>query len=127
MTLELEPSPPAAGDRWRDGEYDLIYEFLAALAGSPADGETVVQRGSGGFTHWLPQTLGATAAATGGLLPPAIPGHSHRVSPAFDPNRARSLLSEARHPDGRGLGEIVLTHFGIQRRWHPPSPPSSRV
>lgn len=59
------------------------------------------------------QALGGTAAATGGLLPPAMPGHSHRVAPAFDPDRARALLSEAGHPDGRALGEIVLAHFGI--------------
>ncbi|HEX9416503.1 MAG TPA: ABC transporter substrate-binding protein [Gaiellaceae bacterium] len=135
-------SPAAAGERWRSGEYDLIYEMLATLAGSPADEETVVQRAPGGLTnylglvarraplddaharvrralahaidrHGLPPAVGRTPAATGGLLPPAIPGHSPRVAPAFDPDRARALLSEAGHPDGRGLGEIVLAHFAI--------------
>ena len=37
-----------------------------------------------------------------------MPGHSHRVAPAFDPDRARALLSEAGYADGRALGEIVL-------------------
>ena len=57
-----------------------------------------------------------TAAATGGLLPPTMPGHSHRVAPAFDPDRARALLSEAGYPDGRGLGEIVLAYLKIYGR-----------
>jgi ABC-type transport system substrate-binding protein len=140
VRIELEPSPPAAGDRWRGGDYDLIYEGLAAIAGAVATDDTVVQRASGGFTYYLgldarrsplndarirravahaidrqkpAQILGGAAAATGGLLPPAMPGHSHRVAPAFDPERARALLRDAGHLDGRGLGEIVLAHFGI--------------
>ena len=39
----------------------------------------------------------------GGFLPPLIPGHSHRIGLPHDPARARELLAEAGHPDGRGL------------------------
>lgn len=141
VTIELEPSPAAAGDRWRAGEYDLMYDFLAELADLAEDDQTVVQRAPGGFTnflglvarreplddvrirlalghaidrHGLPHALGCTPAASGGILPPAMPGHSHRVAPAFDPDRARALLREAGHADGREGGEVVLAHFGIQ-------------
>ncbi len=141
VTIELEPSPAAAGDRWRRGEYDLMYDVLATIAGAVADDETVVQRAPGGFTaylgldarraplddarirravahaidrHELAQARKGEAAATGGLLPPAMPGHSHRVAPPFDPGRARALLSEAGYAHGRGLGEIVLAHWGVE-------------
>ena len=54
------------------------------------------------------ELLRGVAAETGGMLPPTMPGHSHRVAPRFDPDRARALLSEAGHPDERALGEITL-------------------
>src|SRR5205085_207574 len=53
VTIELEPSPSASGERWREGEYDLIYEVTAALAGIAADELTVVQRAPGGVTVYL--------------------------------------------------------------------------
>ena len=134
MTIELEASPAVAADRWRGGDYDVLDDVLASSR-AVADDETVVQRSPGcrrGISASTrdgrrsttpasavpsrtrstgtrrPQVLGAAAAETGGLLPPTMPGHSHRVAPAFDPDRARALLSEAGYADGRGLGEIVL-------------------
>jgi oligopeptide transport system substrate-binding protein len=50
----------------------------------------------------------ARPAGRGGFLPPAIPGHSHRVSPPFDLELARRLLAEAGYPGGEGLPEIEL-------------------
>ncbi|HEU5213416.1 MAG TPA: ABC transporter substrate-binding protein [Gaiellaceae bacterium] len=44
----------------------------------------------------------------GGFLPPAIPGHSHRIGLGHDPARARLLLAEAGYPDGRGLNELIF-------------------
>ena len=141
VRIELEASPTVANDRWRAGDYDLMYDVLAEVAGVIADDETVVERASGGFTEYLgldarrppfddvrirravahaidrdspalTRGLGGTAASTGGLLPAAMPGHSHRVTPSFDLGRARALLTEAGHPEGRGVAEIVLTHWG---------------
>jgi ABC-type transport system substrate-binding protein len=48
------------------------------------------------------------AARRGGLLPPAIPGHSHRIGLGHDLEEARRLLSAAGYPGGEGLPEIKL-------------------
>ena len=47
-------------------------------------------------------------AGSGGFIPPTIPGHSHRVTPAHDPERAHNLLAAAGYPDGRGFPELIL-------------------
>jgi ABC-type transport system substrate-binding protein/class 3 adenylate cyclase len=47
-------------------------------------------------------------ALSGGFVPPAMPGHSHRIDLEYDVVRAHELLAEAGYPDGRGLPEIVL-------------------
>jgi ABC-type transport system substrate-binding protein/class 3 adenylate cyclase len=48
------------------------------------------------------------AATLGGAIPPAMPGHSHRVAPHYDLELARRLLAEAGYPEGRGLPELEL-------------------
>src|SRR5919198_1420636 len=48
------------------------------------------------------------AATRGGAIPPAMPGHSHRVAPEYDLELARSLLADAGYPEGRGLPELRL-------------------
>jgi ABC-type transport system substrate-binding protein/class 3 adenylate cyclase len=48
------------------------------------------------------------AATRGGAIPPALPGHSHRVGPEYDPELAKKLLSDAGHPDGQGLPELQM-------------------
>jgi oligopeptide transport system substrate-binding protein len=56
------------------------------------------------------------AATLGGAIPPAMPGHSHRVAPEYDLDLARRLLAEAGYPEGKGLPELELaldkTHRG---------------
>jgi peptide/nickel transport system substrate-binding protein len=133
VTLELETSSAVACERWRAGEYDVLDETLAVDAVS--DDETVVQRSPGMWTWYLgfhamrapldeasvrralahavdresvADSLQATASATGGLLPPTMPGHSQRVAPEFDPARARALLRDAGYPEGGLPGELVL-------------------
>jgi ABC-type transport system substrate-binding protein/class 3 adenylate cyclase len=138
VTLELASSPAVATDRWRRGEYDLIDEALV-FQGVPDD-ETVVERSPGMITWYLgfnarraplddrrvrqalahaidrsrlTEPVRATATAAGGLLPPTMPGHSYRVAPVFDPDRARVLLREAGYAEGGALSEIVLAFIDL--------------
>ncbi|MGH3093299.1 MAG: ABC transporter substrate-binding protein, partial [Gaiellaceae bacterium] len=48
------------------------------------------------------------AATRGGAIPPAMPGHSHRVGLEHDLEAARRLLADAGYPEGRGLPELQL-------------------
>jgi ABC-type oligopeptide transport system substrate-binding subunit/class 3 adenylate cyclase len=41
--------------------------------------------------------------ATGGYVPPTIPGHSPGIGLPYDPAQARQLMAQAGYPDGRGL------------------------
>jgi ABC-type transport system substrate-binding protein/class 3 adenylate cyclase len=52
---------------------------------------------------WLGQP-----ATTGGFVPAAMPGHSHRVGLDHDDALARELLAAAGYPGGRNLPEITL-------------------
>ncbi|HET8605859.1 MAG TPA: ABC transporter substrate-binding protein [Gaiellaceae bacterium] len=53
----------------------------------------------------------AVAAVRGGMVPPAMPGHSHRIALPYDLELARSLLADAGFPGGKGLPELrVLAH-----------------
>jgi peptide/nickel transport system substrate-binding protein/oligopeptide transport system substrate-binding protein len=46
-----------------------------------------------------------------GIVPPGIAGHDHGARGyAYDPDRARLLLSTAGYPGGRGLPEITLAY-----------------
>jgi ABC-type oligopeptide transport system substrate-binding subunit/tetratricopeptide (TPR) repeat protein len=44
--------------------------------------------------------------ATGGLVPPGMPGHSPGIGLSYDPEAARRLLAEAGYPGGRGFPAI---------------------
>jgi len=45
--------------------------------------------------------------ATGGFVPPGMPGHSTGIGLAYDPDRARRLLAEAGYPEGEGLPPVT--------------------
>jgi ABC-type oligopeptide transport system substrate-binding subunit/DNA-binding SARP family transcriptional activator len=46
--------------------------------------------------------------ATGGLVPPGMPGHSAGIGLPYDPEGARQLLAGAGYPDGRDFPTVVF-------------------
>jgi ABC-type oligopeptide transport system substrate-binding subunit len=46
--------------------------------------------------------------ASGGFVPPDVPGHSPGIGLPFDCTKARSLLAEAGYPGGRGFPHIIM-------------------
>jgi oligopeptide transport system substrate-binding protein len=53
--------------------------------------------------YWYP--------ATGGFVPPAIPGHSPGIGLPYNPSQAQSLLAQVGYPEGRGLPELTIGLF----------------
>jgi len=57
---------------------------------------------------------GTATPATGGLVPPGMPGHSPGLALAYDPDRARRLLAEAGYPRARASRRWKRARTGAQ-------------
>ncbi|MFN2195214.1 MAG: ABC transporter substrate-binding protein, partial [Anaerolineales bacterium] len=63
--------------------------------------------------------------ASGGFVPPGIPGHAPGIGLPFDPDRARDLLAQAGFPEGRNFPTlkilILINHLAtgeyLQKQW----------
>jgi oligopeptide transport system substrate-binding protein len=49
--------------------------------------------------------------ATGGLIPPGMPGHSPEIGLPYNPEQAQGALAKAGYPAGRGLDPVDLFTF----------------
>ena len=121
-------------EEWRNGRYDVLHLYNPSVRDAP---ETIAEPVSELATTYVGFNAGkppfanelvrkafsygldrarvkeaiasfARAATKGGAIPPAMPGHSHRVAPPYDVELAKKMLADAGYPDGRGLPELEL-------------------
>jgi ABC-type transport system substrate-binding protein/class 3 adenylate cyclase len=129
-----------AAKEWMEGRYDLLQTSLTTPAESPDTFAQIVPElhtafigfrsdrppfsnklVRKAFSHAVDRdelkrgsTRLSLAATKGGAIPPAMPGHSHKVGPDFDLELARQCLADAGYPDGKGLPKLTIL---LAPRW----------
>jgi ABC-type transport system substrate-binding protein/class 3 adenylate cyclase len=125
----------AAAEQWRQGRFDVLpaytafhrqlgeaentitevvpelwLQYLGFRSDRPPFSNLLVRKA---FAHALDREGLMRAVGTlnrpatrGGAIPPAMPGHSHRIGLEHDLERARALLEQAGYPDGKGFPAI---------------------
>lgn len=120
--FDLSSLPPADRDRVRHkhaGEYVsapyLGTMYLGFDAGRPPFDDLQVRRAlilATGRDYLAGVVMnGYYFPATGGLIPPGMPGHSPQIGLPHDPEQARQALAKAGYPPGRGLAPVDLLTF----------------
>jgi ABC-type transport system substrate-binding protein/class 3 adenylate cyclase len=120
-------------EAWGEGRFDVLSVYASTMADTPDTVATVLPSFSTHYvgyradvppfssetvrrafshaldrTRLLPSWSLAKPAVRAGAIPPAVPGHSHRIAPEYDLELARRLLAEAGYPNGKGLPELEL-------------------
>jgi oligopeptide transport system substrate-binding protein len=68
---------------------------------------------------WAKEVKGGWhSPATGGFIPPGVPGHSPGIGLPHDPVRARQLLAQAGYPNGDGFPPITQLRPIPQSEWY---------
>jgi ABC-type oligopeptide transport system substrate-binding subunit len=90
--------------------------FLVFLVDRPPFDDVRVRRA---FVHAVDRealvreaSKGQYLPATGGFVPPGMPGHSLGIGLAYDPELARDLLAQAGYPEGQGFPQVSCVHAG---------------
>jgi ABC-type oligopeptide transport system substrate-binding subunit/class 3 adenylate cyclase len=115
--LNVSPLPPLDRDRARErhaGDYfsrpTLRSAYVAFDVSRPPFEDLRVRRAfvlAADKERLADVTLrGYVFPATGGFVPPGMPGHSAGIGLPYDPDQARQLLAQAGYPGGRGFPPI---------------------